>query len=191
MRYVFHYYGESYAQYFFAGILFYGIYEGIRSYWNYVGLTICYIVALFQVLDQGSFFQLQGSEVALNPIVLMLSITLFFGLLMLISLRKIPNDLFTIHWKNSRKVFITLGAMTYPLYLLHSELIHLTVSTLQKKGDPSYIAIPVTLIIVFSCAYFVNKLDFHIHKLWKHLPLFKKIVEKNSPLLFEKLRKIL
>lgn len=156
---IFSYIGSEYAQYFIGGILFYGIYKNKRSYYHYVGISICYIVAILQATD--------SSSVSLKPSIIALYITVFFGIFLIIALKKITNNSFLFLGKQYRKILVTLGAVTYPFYLLHSSIISLLIKTFTHYHIPNYAAAPLLLSSILLLVALVNKLDFYIHIFWK------------------------
>ena len=128
---------------------------------------------------------------SLSPITITLYITFFFGIFLVISLQKITNESFSFLGRYSNNLLITLGAMTYPLYLLHNSISRITIEFMKKLDIPLYITLPFVLILIVMLTLLANLLDMNIHSLWKRTPTLRSIIEKNSPLLFEKLRKIL
>ena len=171
---IFYYFGSEYAQYFIAGILFYGIYKNNKSYYHYIALTICYSVALLQALDH--------SYLSNSPEIIILHITLFFGLFLAISLKKITNTSFSFLGKHYKKIVVTLGAITYPLYLLHSSVIGILLITFTKHEIPSYIGTLLLFFVMTLLIYVVNSLDVYLRTLWKKSLVIKNLLTRiNSP----------
>jgi peptidoglycan/LPS O-acetylase OafA/YrhL len=152
-------YWTGYAQYFIAGILFYGLYQNIKQYYHYPAILFCYLIAISQALNR--------SYETNNATVIVLVITLFFLLFFMISFRKIPNTTFSCLGKNYRKILITLGAITYPLYLLHDSISHILIQTFSRQGLPVYIASPLLFFVIISLVLVVNRIDLYIHTKWK------------------------
>ncbi len=167
---VFHFYYGTYAQYFLAGILFYGIYKNVKSYYQYIALTICYVVAVLQALD--------AAYPSNAPGVVTLFITGFFGLFLAISLKKVTNNAFTCLGKHNRIILITLGAMTYPLYLLHSKIISLVIDIFSRHNIPNHLAFPLLFFVIVSLVVLANSLDFFIHTAWKRSSILKNLMMK-------------
>ncbi len=170
---VFHLYAEDYAQYFIAGILFYGIYRNSRQYYNYLALSICYIVAVIEGVSVNENY-------LLNPWITTLYITLFFGLFLIISLKKISNSSLALLGMNYRKILILLGAVTYPLYLLHSKITSIFIETFSRDIIPPYIALPLLVFLLTSLVVMVTSIDEHIHTLWKRSTVIKVLIMRNT-----------
>ena len=157
-------YWSGYAAYFIAGMLFYGIYENRKTYLHYPALLLCYVVALGEALHR--------SYETNNKIIVALYITLFFGMLTLLSLKKINNSHFTFLGSQYTKILVLLGAVTYPLYLLHSSVIHALLDLFTYMKLPAFIASPLLFLIVLSLLLFINRFDVYIREVLK---------KKNNP----------
>ena len=155
----FYFFSEGFAQYFLAGIVFYEIFKNNKNYYLYLVLIIYYVVAVLQAFD----FAYPED----NPVVVMFYITVFFGLFLSISLKKIPNASFSFFGNEYKKILITLGAITYPLYLLHSNVIYLLATTFRGNEIPAYIATPLLIFILISLILLVNSFDKYCRVLWK------------------------
>lgn len=147
-------YGEEYLQYFVAGILFYEIYKNNKNYYNYIALLMCYFVALIKTNNHDHI------NIGINIIY----ITIFFLIFLAISLKKITNNFFNKKYKNA---IIVLGAVTYPLYLLHDKIIHITIKILNEYTISPYIGMTILLSVIILLLLLVNKFDYYIHNLWK------------------------
>lgn len=176
---LFYYFGSEYAQYFIAGILFYGIYKNSKSYSHYIAVAICYVAATLHALDSG--------YASNNPKIIVLHITLFFGLFLAISLRKITNHSLSFFGVHYRKLLITLGAITYPLYLLHSKIINLLVDTFERYEIPTYIASPLLVFSMVALILLVNSFDFYITNIWKQSSVIKGLLIKHNLLWLKKI----
>ncbi len=156
---VFHNYLGEYGQYFIAGILFYGIYRNSATIYSYTALTICYLVATLKALD--------SSYESNNPILIIVHITAFFGIFLAISLKKITNELFSFLGSYSNKILVTLGAATYPLYLLHSKIINMLSTSLIENNLVAWYALLFILFELVALVYVVNSFDVYVRSLWK------------------------
>jgi peptidoglycan/LPS O-acetylase OafA/YrhL len=158
---VLHYFGSEYAQYFIAGILFYELYKKRASIFTYVALALCYVVAVLIALDRA-----YDSN---SPEIIFLYITSFFGIFLAISLRRITNASFTFLGTRYRKILTTLGALTYPIYLLHNVLSHAIIEALIQHHVPTYIASPLFFVTLLLLIFLVNMFDIQIRTLWKKI----------------------
>lgn len=138
-----------YAPYFAAGMLFYLLQlpQG-RTWRRYVLLLAAYLLALragtTQAREMSGFYQ----DVISQKVTLGL-ITLFFGLFFLIAFRKINLSRFSwLTW---------LGALTYPLYLVHQHLGYLVFHHLGPYFN-KYLLLGGLLGLMLSLAYLVHAL---------------------------------
>lgn len=173
ISFFFHSYLGEYGQYFIAGVLFYGMYKNnTNRLYHYLALIICYIVTLLKALD--------NSPPSENPTIIAMYITAFFGIFLAISLKKISNETFSFLGKNSNKILITLGAATYPLYLLHSKIIGVLSESLLHSGVPTSFALILIIIELTAIIYLVNVSDLYIRSLWKKSFVVQNIIKRTN-----------
>ena len=159
----------QYAPYFSAGMLFYLLQapQG-RTVRRYVLLFFAYTLAMRacrgQVVEMSAFFQDDFSwKVAC------LITTSFFLVISLITFRKI--DLSKIAW------LAWLGALTYPLYLIHSDIVFIAFHRLNYLGN-KYALVAATIAAMLTAAYFIHVL---VEK------RFSKVLGTSANLLLDKL----
>lgn len=169
---IFYNFGAEYSQYFLAGILFYGIYKDRKEIYNYIAISACYIVAILVALKK--------SYPNDKPEIVVFHITLFFIVFLAISLKKITNTSLSFLGNNYRGILITLGAITYPLYLLHSRIINILMEVFTEHNLPPYIASPTLFLIVITIVLLVNKADHRINTYWKQSSVIKNILLRNN-----------
>lgn len=174
------YFGLRYAPYFLAGIFMYELYKKGHHYSSYFGIILCYTASIFQE------FHTKNSPN--NTTIVSIYITLFFIFFIAIALKKITNTSFRFLGRHHAKLLTTLGAATYPLYLLHNKITQLLIETYTKHNIPGYVATPLLCITLFSLVFLVNIFDIRIRNLWKHSSIIKNILERNN---IHWLRKIL
>lgn len=146
----------GYAQYFIAGILFYGLYRNRRQYYHYPALFVCYVIALVQAIAR--------SYESNNKGIVVLYVTSFFLAFLLISFRKVPNEYFSFLGKGYKRILIILGASTYPLYLLHASIAQVFIGVFKKYNVYPYIAGPLLIVGIILLVLFVNRVDLYITK---------------------------
>lgn len=179
-EYFFNTYYQNYAQYFIAGMIFYGIYKNSKNYYNYIAIAACYVVAILIAADR---VQAPNSKFGVTSF-----ITSFFLIFLAISLRKVTNESFRFLGKHYKQILITLGVVTYPLYLLHGRMIYLIMEIFNRYNIPPHIASQLLLFIAISIILAVNNIDYYIRSAWNRSHIVKEIlVRLNIPLL----RKIL
>lgn len=173
---VFHNYLGEYGQYFIAGILFYGIYRNSATIYSYTALTICYLVAILKALD--------SSYESNNSTLIIVHITAFFGIFLVISLKKITNDLFSFLGSYANKILVTLGAATYPLYLLHSKIINMLSTSLIENNLVAWYAVFFVLFELVALVYVVNSFDVYVRSHWKKSFIIQNLLGRiKSPLI--------
>jgi peptidoglycan/LPS O-acetylase OafA/YrhL len=126
-------------------MLFYEMYKNNKNYYIYVPVFICYIVALLNALGI-------HKKINDNPYIIILYITVFFGLFTAISLKKITNNTFSFLGMHYKRIVTTLGAITYPLYLLHYKIASLTLEIFTSLKISPYVAV---LLLIFFLASLV------------------------------------
>jgi peptidoglycan/LPS O-acetylase OafA/YrhL len=137
---------------------------------------MCFVTAVIQAVDQ--------AYVTNNPVIIMLHITLFFGIFLMISLKKIPNTAFAVLGTRYRALLITLGGLTYPLYLLHDNIMIAIFEALSKKDIPIIIQSLLMFFILGSVVYLVNQVDVFIREKWRQSTLVQSFLNsRDIPLL--------
>lgn len=126
----------SYIPYFAIGMLFYRYHRGLLPRWRLVGWQ-CMIIALVSV---------EGIEASLVAS----SIALLFGLM-------------TMGWLSilSARLLLWLGAISYPLYLIHQNVGYVIMLNLDRAGVPIWataaIAITSALVLAHMLHHFVEQ----------------------------------
>lgn len=155
---------RGYASYFIAGMLFYLLQqpEG-RTRFRYAMLGMAYLLAIKACIGQAKALP-AIYHTYLDPIVTSVIITVFFIVFGLIASRII--DFGNHSWLK------WLGALTYPLYLLHSDMAFIAFHHL-KAGVNKYVllggAVTGMLLLAFLTFRFVEKpfgryLGVHVNK---------------------------
>ncbi len=140
-----------------AGILFYALYKKKRVRFQYLALLLLYLAALPRTMARSDY----------NPIIDGILITSFFVIFLLIAHKKITNGSLGIFGTHYKHIVVTLGAITYPLYLLHNTLISFLVDVFAKIHLPTLIASPLLFGAVAYVVLTVNKIDVRARKWWK------------------------
>jgi peptidoglycan/LPS O-acetylase OafA/YrhL len=134
---------------FAAGMLFYLIQqpEG-RSWQRYALLAFAFLLAirsaLYRAINQS--IELQGVT---SPKVAAAIVALFFAIFLLIAFRKI--SLSNSAW------LAKLGALTYPLYLIHSDIAFIFFHRVGYQYN-KYLVLIGTLVVMLVIAYLINRL---------------------------------
>lgn len=104
---------QDYAAYFIAGATFYFVWSSGLTRWRVVMLAGCLALAEYHALQVAA--ALQGRDgVPFNSVVVLAAIAGFFLVLMAVAMRK-TGALARGNW-------LAIGALTYPLYLLHQAI---------------------------------------------------------------------
>jgi hypothetical protein len=168
-----------------AGVLFYSLYKNGGKYYTYIAIVICYIVAFCSSVDRSDYFQ-YSSPTLINPAVVTGYLTAFFGFFFLVSLKKINNDSCMFIGSSYKKILITLGAVTYPLYLLHSKILYLIIQTGKQHDLPSFVVIFIICSLVTTLVLLANRFDVQVRTVWRHAPIFKRVISKMMPMWLKK-----
>jgi peptidoglycan/LPS O-acetylase OafA/YrhL len=137
------------APYFAAGMLFYLIQQPQGRTWQrYALLLASYLLALRSVIGKINAEALWYHEAGSHAVGVGI-VTLFFGVFLLIVFRKINLSRFTwLSW---------LGALTYPLYLVHSDIGFIAFHRLHHLFN-KYVLLGGVLLAVFIMAYLIHVL---------------------------------
>jgi len=138
----------GYSYFFIAGAAFLLIrLHGISPY-RLLLLAASYVGALhFGVVEGSTLARFFRGE--FDPLVIALILSLFFGLFYLIALGKTKSL--------GRPGFIVIGALTYPLYLLHQRIGFMLFNALAPHA-PRYVLLAVVIMSMIGLAYAVHRL---------------------------------
>lgn len=143
---------RGYAPYFIAGMLFYLLQQSKgRTRLRYALLAIAYLLAIKSGINQAN--ELTGVyHVIISPNVTVLIITIFFLVFGLISARKVNLSNYSwLKWA---------GALTYLLYLLHSDIAFIAFHHLKGTVNKYVLlggAVTGMLVLAFLTYRFVEK----------------------------------
>jgi len=139
-----------YSSYFIAGIAFFLIRtEGLRLY------SLMVILSALSISISYNFSQVQGfikNATGIDQIVTTVLILSIYGLFLLISLRKIKL--------NDSKLLFNLGALTYPLYLIHSRIGNLLFEWGHAQANRYFLFGGITLMMLavsFFVYYYIER----------------------------------
>ena len=143
---------RSYAPYFIAGMLFYLLQQPKdRTWFRYTLLGIAYLLALKACTGQAKMLS-TTYHTYLSPTITSVIITAFFIIFGLIATRKINFGNYSwLKW---------VGALTYPLYLLHSDMAFIAFHHMKGILDKYTLlggAVAVMLVLAFITHRFVEK----------------------------------
>lgn len=137
----------EWSAYFIAGATFYLVYlEGLTLY-KAVIILVAYLQALWNAYFS-SIGMIQHYGVEFDYLVIFGVISVFFSLFFLIAIKKM-NVL-------NRTEFVLLGALTYPLYLLHQNIGFMIFNELHSHVS-KYVLLVGCSFFMFLLAYFVHK----------------------------------
>lgn len=138
----------DFAPYFVAGMLFFLLQQPQgRSWQRYALLAFAYVLAVRAAIIQA--YQMSAAfDAAVSPVVAVGAITLFFGLFYAITSRRLQ---FSFAW------LARLGTLTYPLYLLHSNIGFIIFHRLGHLVD-KYVLLGGTLLLMVGAAWLIHTL---------------------------------
>jgi peptidoglycan/LPS O-acetylase OafA/YrhL len=136
----------DYAPYFVAGMVFFLLQQQGRTWVRYGLLIGSYLLSLRAGIVE--MHKLENTfQVALSPLVVLTANTIFFGLFALVISRLINFSRFT--W------LANLGALTYPLYLIHSNIGYIIFHRLGAVAN-KYVLLSGTLALMLAAAYIIH-----------------------------------
>lgn len=139
----------DYAPYFAAGMLFYLLQQPQGQSWRrYTLLAAAYLLAVRSAVLGAGEMSVHFHE-SISGIVVAGLITLFFGLFYLTAFR-----VFRFQRQNW---LIVAGAITYPLYLIHTNIGFLAFHRLGQRVD-KYLLLGGLLLVMLGASYLIHKL---------------------------------
>jgi peptidoglycan/LPS O-acetylase OafA/YrhL len=147
---------RGYASYFIAGMLFYLMQESQGRTWGrYVLLAGTYVLAIRSTINNANEVS-NHYQLLVSPILAASLVTSFFLIFFLIIHRKLNFSRFTwVAW---------LGALTYPLYLIHSDIAFVVFHYTQYTWN-KYLLVAVMLVVMIVVAYIIHtKVEKRFHK---------------------------
>jgi peptidoglycan/LPS O-acetylase OafA/YrhL len=136
-----------YSALFIAGSLFYINWKNGASILRYVGIATCFLLTVFQELQKLSYFKEKyGSSISEFSVVMILSV--IFGIMFLVSTNR-TGFLRKMNW-------LTAGALTYPLYLLHQYIGYIIFNTFGELVN-KHVLLVGSIIFMMTVAYLVHR----------------------------------
>lgn len=136
----------SYSFYFISGMIFYKIYKNGFFLKHFVGLIICLFLSVYHEIAYCLVFSIDLG-VSLSKEVIVIFNLVIYLLMFLVSTKR-------LEWMN-KKIFLSLGVITYPLYLLHQKIGYIMFDYFSEVDKN---ALLVYLILGFMLvSYGVNK----------------------------------
>ncbi|HEX5801623.1 MAG TPA: acyltransferase [Azospira sp.] len=138
----------DYAPYFIAGALCYLVWAEGPSPLRLGGIAVAWLLALYQSMTAIDEFA-RHYQRELDGRVIAGTITVFFAGMLLIATRRTG--------RLGRRRWLTLGALTYPLYLLHQKIGYLIFNAAYPALD-AHLVLWGTLLLMLLAAYAVHVL---------------------------------
>ncbi|WP_161787131.1 acyltransferase family protein [Hymenobacter sp. IS2118] len=139
----------KYAPLFAAGMLFYLLQRAARKTWTtYALLLLAYGLAVFEAVGSTQKIAIHWN-MPFNPLVTAALVTVFFGFFFLITFQKLNM---------SRHSWLAwLGALTYPLYLMHTNIGFIIFHRLGHFVN-KYVMLFGTILFIMAISYAVHVL---------------------------------
>jgi len=139
---------RGYAPYFIAGMLFYLMQQPQgRSRFRYALLAIAYLLAMKACVGQAKLLS-TIYDTYMSPMVTTVIVTGFFLIFGLVATRKINFGSYSwLKWA---------GALTYPLYLLHSDMTFIAFHHLQAAFN-KYVLLCGAVVFMLGLAYLIHR----------------------------------
>ncbi|PWS33759.1 acyltransferase family protein [Pedobacter paludis] len=162
----------QYSSYFIAGMIFYLVYDKGNSIVYFIMLFFCYVLSVLTSLERIVDFSHDFNS-PFNPTIIILSITAFYLLMLGVSIGKLQFL--------NRKNFVVLGAITYPLYLIHQNIGFIIINKINYSMNKYLLLISLTLGMLIV-AYMMQKYIEKPFAKWLKKILSKNIEPKKSAL---------
>ena len=134
------------AQFFVAGAVCFLIYHHGASLPRVLTLVACWAIAVYRELA-GLHWFLQTYHSQLNPIVVATLISLFFAIMTLVAFRRTGFV--------GRRNWIAMGALTYPLYLIHQNIGFIIFQRTNGQVN-RYLLLLMIIVAMLMLAFFVH-----------------------------------
>ena len=135
----------AYSSFFIAGVSFFLIQNKGKNKFNHCVLISSLILSSFNVYGQADGFL--DSPNIVDKLVAVAIVLIFYCFMYFLSIGKIKLK--------ERKIFITLGALTYPLYLIHNMAGKALIDQYSNLFNEKVIIILVIIIMILS-SYFIH-----------------------------------
>lgn len=136
----------KYSAHFIAGILFYLIYSGRSSLLHLILLIFCYFLSVFNTLEVTNNLE-KRDGVPFDDLTVYILVGVMYVLFFLVSTDKLK-------FANNKR-FLVLGAITYPLYLLHQNIGYLFIESFSTSSNKYFVLLSIVLVSIFI-AYLVS-----------------------------------
>jgi peptidoglycan/LPS O-acetylase OafA/YrhL len=151
------------AQFFVAGAMCFLIYSNGATLTRIAVLVACWVISIQRELAGLSVFA-EHYHSQLNPIVVALLITIFYGVMTSIAFR--VTGFF------ARRNWVAVGALTYPLYLVHQNIGYIVFNAANGIVN-RYVLLAATIVAMLGLAFLV-----HVLVERKAAKILKKVLEK-------------
>ena len=136
----------DYAPYFIGGALSFLIWARGLSFIRIAAIVAAWLLAVRHALNDLSGFE-RDFHTEYDARVVASAITLFFAIILLVATRR-TAWIGKVRWT-------TLGALTYPLYLLHQNIGYMLFNSLYPAGIDPHVLLWGTLALMLSASYLV------------------------------------
>jgi peptidoglycan/LPS O-acetylase OafA/YrhL len=136
----------EFAAYFVAGAMFYLIHREGASWYRTVVIVASYVLAVAESARRAEQLSTQF-DTPISPVVVAAVLAVFYGLFYLIATHETA--------RLASPKFLWLGALTYPLYLLHQHIGFMVFNALQDSVN-AHVLVWGTTAAMLALSYFVN-----------------------------------
>ena len=137
----------EWSSYFIAGMFFFLIKSEKNIKENIFPLLSCYVISLIYAYHT-TMHKIDYYGVEFSVAIIFSLITGFYLFMFLVSIEKLPFL--------NKRIFLTLGVLTYPLYLIHQFFGYIILNNLGKYVNKWVLLILVITLMLFM-SYLINK----------------------------------
>lgn len=135
------------SAFFIAGMIFYQIYKQGVTLFSIIGLILCFILGLYYKIDQAMILESQFiNHFSSYWIAFFLLLFFFFMFLTCTNNLKIVNS----------PKLIKIGALTYPLYLIHQVVGYIILNALAESLN-KYVLLTLLTILMIGLSYAISR----------------------------------
>lgn len=138
----------QYAGYFIGGMVIYSLVKWKIDSWSLIMIVLAYLLCCVHLPQQIQLYNFGKTDIVHN-IVGYFIVALFFAILYVIALGKLKF--------RATSTLITMGALTYPLYLTHHQLGRYMLDALAPNVNP-YVNIALAITVSFVIAWCIVQL---------------------------------
>lgn len=140
----------KWSAYFVAGMFFYLIKSNRTILTNMIPIIVAYAIAVYNAIEKANLRNdLYGYN--FNVAVVISLITVFFAIIFLISINQLKGL--------NKRVFLSFGILTYPLYLIHQNIGYIIFNQLGNTVNKWVLLVSVIILMLITSFLISKKIE--------------------------------